>query len=409
MPESRIILIVDDIPENLRVLGRMLEHEGHTVLVATSGAMALKIVLNSPRPDLILLDIMMPDLDGYEVCRRLKSAPETEAIPVIFVSGLLETLDKVAAFRAGGVDYITKPFQFEEVLARVRTHLMLRRQQERLANANSELRRALAGEEQLNRKLIEINEKLRTSEQPQTRFLAAMRSWFKRPRASIAALAAGIAGGGLAPEEVASQARAIQAQAFELDFQMGNIFLAAELEAGDTQPQIAPVAVGAALREAIRIFTPMAREHSLELRLADDGRGDILFPSDGEMLQQILANLLSNAIKFSLASGVVSLSSHVEGETLVLAVEDQGSGIPEESRAAIFTRFRRLNRGDACLPEGNGLGLSVVKALLDLMGGEIRLSPGAAGGARFTVLLPRLPAAGECGNGNLDDGKFEER
>jgi len=124
MPEKHVVLIVDDTPENLRVLGDMLEEQGYEVLVATGGPQAMETVKASP-PDLILLDILMPEMDGYEVCRRLKSDPLLKLIPVIFLSVLDMPEQKIQAFRAGAVDYITKPFQSEEVVARVHTHLQL--------------------------------------------------------------------------------------------------------------------------------------------------------------------------------------------------------------------------------------------------------------------------------------------
>jgi putative two-component system response regulator len=125
------IVIVDDNPSNLRILSTMLAQSGFKVRPALGGELALRSIAASP-PDLILLDIRMPGMDGYEVCRQLKADPKTNEIPVIFISALSETEDKLAAFRAGGIDYVTKPFQSEEVLARVKTHLQLRHMQQHL-------------------------------------------------------------------------------------------------------------------------------------------------------------------------------------------------------------------------------------------------------------------------------------
>jgi PleD family two-component response regulator len=138
------ILIVDDSPENLSVLTRMLAEEGYQVRPAISGELALKAIQKSP-PDLVLLDIMMaPGIDGYEVCRQLKVSVVTRDIPIVFMSALHDTVNKVKAFDVGGVDYITKPFQIEEVLARVHTHLALRRLQKHLENKNAQLEDALS-------------------------------------------------------------------------------------------------------------------------------------------------------------------------------------------------------------------------------------------------------------------------
>ena len=132
------ILIVDDKPANLRILSTMLVKAGYKVRAVTSGNMALTAAKTMP-PDIILLDIKMPDLDGYEVCQQLKKFPETAEIPVIFLSALQEVEDKVKAFEAGGVDYIIKPFQFEEVLARVSTHLALKQARYQLQTLNEDL------------------------------------------------------------------------------------------------------------------------------------------------------------------------------------------------------------------------------------------------------------------------------
>ncbi len=132
------VLLVDDTPANLQVLGGMLKEQGCIVRPVASGKLAIKFAEADP-PDIILLDIMMPEMDGYEVCRRLKEIESLKNIPIIFISALHETIDKVRAFSAGGVDYITKPFQFEEVQARLRNHLHIRRLQIELEERNQQL------------------------------------------------------------------------------------------------------------------------------------------------------------------------------------------------------------------------------------------------------------------------------
>ena len=133
------VLVVDDTVENLRVLSDLLGEQGYEVRAVTSGRQALQAVEHDP-PDLILLDITMPDMDGFEVCRLLRATEWSKDVPVIFLTALTATADKLRAFDAGGVDYVTKPFQFEEVLARVRTHVALRRAQTALADSYEGLR-----------------------------------------------------------------------------------------------------------------------------------------------------------------------------------------------------------------------------------------------------------------------------
>lgn len=143
------ILIVDDTPANLQLLSKMLSEQGYRVRPVPNGSVALSVAQVEP-PDLVLLDIRMPEMDGYAVCKHLKADPQTRDIPIIFISALDATQDKVTAFTAGGVDYVTKPFQNEEVLARVETHLALRNLQKQLQDANKRMEQelALAGEVQ---------------------------------------------------------------------------------------------------------------------------------------------------------------------------------------------------------------------------------------------------------------------
>ncbi len=142
------ILIVDDTPENLTVLRRILTEQGYRVRPALSGEIALKTIQTDP-PDLILLDIVMPGMDGLEVCRKLKEGEETREVPIIFISALNEIEDKMRAFSQGGVDYISKPFQKEEVLARVKTHLTQSTLINSLEKKNHELKKALDEVKQL--------------------------------------------------------------------------------------------------------------------------------------------------------------------------------------------------------------------------------------------------------------------
>jgi two-component system, sensor histidine kinase and response regulator len=156
------ILIVDDTPDNLRLLSAMLTAQAYEVRSVKSGSAALMVVQAEP-PDLILLDITMTPMDGYEVCRRLKANPQTAAIPIIFISALNEVFDKIKAFEVGGVDYISKPFQVEEVLARVENQLNLHRLRQQLQDRNqqlqrtdADLRRALQQEQALNQRIEQL-------------------------------------------------------------------------------------------------------------------------------------------------------------------------------------------------------------------------------------------------------------
>ncbi|MFW5778642.1 PAS domain S-box protein [Coleofasciculus sp.] len=154
------ILTIDDTPDNLHLLTEMLSAQGYKIRIIPNGRLALKSIANNP-PDLILLDIIMPDMDGYQVCQQLKASPITQNIPVIFLSGLNETFDKVKAFEVGGVDYITKPFQVQEVLARVENQLRLQRLQKQLTEQNIQLQQEIQERQQVEIALSESEQKYR--------------------------------------------------------------------------------------------------------------------------------------------------------------------------------------------------------------------------------------------------------
>ena len=136
------ILVIDDTPENLALLSQMLTERGYKVRSVTKGSTGLRGAIAVP-PDLILLDVKMPQMNGYEVCQKLKADERTRDIPVIFISALGDVLDKVKAFQVGGVDYITKPFQVEEVLARLQTHLTICKLQKQLQTQNTQLQQEI--------------------------------------------------------------------------------------------------------------------------------------------------------------------------------------------------------------------------------------------------------------------------
>lgn len=152
MPRNKdkpLILLVDDMPKNLQVLGNILSEDEFDIAIATDGSQALKII-NEIKPDLILLDIIMPEIDGYEVCKKIKSSEETSGIPIIFITAKTETEDIVKGFSLGAVDYVTKPFNSVELLARVKTHIELKLARDRQEELIASLKEALAEVKQLS-------------------------------------------------------------------------------------------------------------------------------------------------------------------------------------------------------------------------------------------------------------------
>jgi signal transduction histidine kinase len=404
MDLSGKILVVDDEFLFRASLRTLLERIGFIVVEADQGEACLEICVRE-HPDLVLLDINMPGKNGFDVCRCLKAIPELRETPVIFVSALMETRDKVEAFASGGVDYVTKPFQFEEVEARVRTHLALRRQQLQLKESQNSLQGALSEACQTNRLLIEVNERLRQSEELKGHFIANMRNEINDPLGSIIGLATEICDPRLPVERSRALAGQIKAEALHLEFQLRNIFCAAELEAGEASPFITTVDVASVLRDVEDTFSDEAKG-KLQTLIVHMPEGGNLFATDAEKLRVILANLLANAIEFSPSGGHIELRTFQQDGVLVLEVKDNGPGLNEVERSVIFERFRQLDVGYARAHRGQGLGLAVAKALAELLGGQILVDSESGRGSVFTCRLPPAPLTEGVDMSSFDGNLF---
>jgi two-component system sensor histidine kinase/response regulator len=358
---AETILIVDDTPANLGVLVETLGDAGYQLMVAEDGEEALAQTAQT-RPDLILLDVMMPGLDGFETCRRLKAQPATRDVPVLFMTALNETADKVRAFAAGGVDYITKPIEHEEALARVRTHLALRR-----------LRREL--EEQLQLK---------------DRFMRIAGHDLRNPLCLI------LMAGELArraeaeplPGEVARHLDSIAESAQ----QMRRII--------DTFLEIRPVGRNAERTGAggrvdlnllcaaiVRQYAAVAQRKDIDLR-AVPGDDLPLARCEAGLAYQAVTNLTSNALKFTPRGGAVEVLTRAADGRVRVEVRDTGPGVPPAERAQLFVEHARLSPRPTGGEESHGLGLAIVKHLVATQGGHVGAEFPATGGSVFWFDLP---------------------
>ena len=353
MPET--ILIVDDTPANLSVLAECLAGAGFSLLVAEDGEDALALTSRAV-PDLILLDVMMPGIDGFDTCRRLKERAETRDVPVIFMTALTDTAEKLKAFSAGAVDYITKPIQHEEALARIHTHLTIRR-----------LRREL--EQQLALK---------------ERFMRIASHDLRNPLCLIL-MSGELARRKGAPAEIAEYLESIHASARQMRGII-DTFLNLRRTGGEAAPSgrcdlnlLATAVVGQ--------HEPLAeqKEIALSLALAETLPG---VRADAGLIYQALANYVSNALKFTPRGGRVTLRTREAGLRLRMEVADSGPGVPEAERAALFTEFARLSPRPTAGEESNGVGLSIVKQLIESQHGTVGAEFPAEGGAVFWFELP---------------------
>jgi two-component system, sensor histidine kinase and response regulator len=355
---AETILIVDDTPANLGVLVETLGAAGYQLMVAEDGEEALAQIIQAQPPDLILLDVMMPGLDGFETCRRLKARPATRDVPVLFMTALNETADKVKAFAAGGVDYITKPIEHEEALARVRTHLTLHR-----------LQRETAAQLALKEQFMRIaGHDLRN---PLCLILMAA-ELAKRQ----AAIPASVADHLTNIAECATQMRRIIDTFLAIRIS-ANGTPAGRVDLGLVGDAIVRQHAAAAERKRIRVVT----DFDPKLPLAS---------CEGALAYQAFANLLGNALKFTPRGGTVTVRTASQPGRVRASVQDSGPGIPAAEHDQLFHEHARLSPRPTGGEESHGLGLAIVKQLVEAQGGAVGAEFPAAGGSIFWFELPAV-------------------
>lgn len=258
-----------------------------------------------------------------------------------------------------------------------------------LSNRFAQSRKAFSDLTVVNRKLLEMNERLEQSESLKSNFLSNIRNEINNPLNAIMGLAGQLSVIGSGNEEITSLSSLIVAEANHLDFQLRNIFMAAELEAGEVSPSCTKVHITSVLRDLVNVFQQSAAKKNVSLELILPAHEDTLIVVDFDKLQIVVANLLANAIEFSSASGSVEVSFSVSGDgCLSISVQDHGVGIAQKDQQRIFDRFVQLDAGATRSHLGHGLGLSIAKSLVELMQGSISLSSAPGEGARFTVMIP---------------------
>lgn len=355
------ILVVDDTPANLQLLVGMLKEHSFKVRPVPNGELAIRAAHANP-PDLILLDITMPGMDGYEVIRRLKTHPATSEIPVLFISALNETSDKVRAFQAGGVDYITKPFQFEEVEARVRTHLELRRQKIELRKNYEQLRKL----EQLRDDLTHM-------------IVHDMRSPLLGLQLTVDLL--GMSEPAQASENADTLATAREAVAALIEM-VNQMLDVSRLESGHIELHKTACDLAALIQRTADSYRVQAGTRTLSVQTT----GPVSTDLDEDLIKRVLANLLGNALKFTPSDGRISLSACALGDTIKIEVTDTGPGIAPEDQQKIFAKFGQLDGPQK--RRGSGLGLTFSKMAVEAHGGSIGVTSQLGAGSTFWFTLP---------------------
>jgi two-component system, sensor histidine kinase and response regulator len=407
MSTQATILVVDDMPENLRLLLAILNQQGYTVRLASSGPMALQSV-DVAIPDLILLDIKMPDMSGYEVCERLQAAARTRDIPVIFISALSDLQDKVQGFAVGGVDYLTKPLQAQEVLARIQTHLKLRSLQQALlqeihrrTEAEDELRVLNQQLQEANQDLHSLNEQLQQANASKDTFFSILAHDLRSPFTGLLTLTEVLAHDiqHFTKDQIQQKLRTLHTASENVYELLTDLLTWSRLQRGVLEYQPTALPLFELVEHTLHILAAEAERKSIRLRSAIPR--DVEVYGDYNMVNTIIRNLLSNALKFTPTDGTITVVSRYAGGNVEIAVRDTGIGMPADLLEKIFRIDQKTSRKGTAGEPGTGLGLILCKELAERNHGGIRVESQVGQGATFTFTLPLVSSSA----GNMQEGR----
>jgi len=372
--QSRTVLIVDDMPANLDVLTNHLEQQGYVTVVAQGGEECIERA-TFVQPDLIMLDVMMPSIDGFETCRRLKAIPATRDIPVIFMTALTDTGDKLTGFGVGGVDYVTKPLDGAEVLARIDTHLTLHHLRQTLQAQNDRLEAEISARRETEAALIRSNTELEQlayvashdMQEPLRMVASYLQLIAQRYRGQLDADADEFIG------YAVDGAKRMQALINDLLAYSRVGTKARPFESTDCNE-----IVGIALDN----LSLAIRESGAKVRVGE-------LPTvmgDPSQLLQLFQNLIGNALKFKRGDPItIDIDAEPAGDAWRFSVRDNGIGIEQEYFERIFVLFQRLH-GRADYP-GTGIGLAICKKIVERHGGVIGVESMVGAGTKFVFTI----------------------
>ncbi|MEX0843660.1 MAG: hybrid sensor histidine kinase/response regulator [Balneolaceae bacterium] len=377
IPEKSLILLVDDTQANLRLLSHVLKKEGYNYLEATNGLEAIELA-EKHEPDLILLDIMMPGLDGFEVIKRIKKIDLLSDVPIIFLSSLTETDDKVQGFKYGGVDYITKPFQKEETLARIRTHLKIRFLQKQLNDRIKVLRDREVQLSRLNQKKDDL--------------VRMVSHDIKNPLTGIIGLVKLMRDSDKISAEEQTQMLSVIEESGTNLLNLVREVLDRESNKMETEEiEYADIQFSDLIERVISMNKAKAVVKNISLTYSVTPR-KLKVRIDPNKIEIVINNLVSNALKFTPSDGKSKVHADVkrDGNDLIISVTDTGIGIPEKMQKDLFKDTKKLSRIGTSGEVGTGLGLDIVQLYVELHGGEIWVESEIDKGTTFFIKLPEV-------------------
>lgn len=389
------ILIVDDLEDNRNLLRQLLEDD-YGIDEAVNGRQALEAIARH-RPDLVILDLMMPEMDGFEVLRRLQDQ-QGPFLPVVVVTAMAEREARMRALTLGAHEFLTKPLDYEELGVRIRTMMMLKEARDSVERRADDLEDRVAQRTrelaERNAELQQANEELQLADRYKDEFLSVISHELRTPLNFIMSFAS------VLEDEVAGPLNQ-QQQGFVDKILHGsdrmlrlvnNLLDMSRMQAGKFQLHPAETNFNGIVQDVLTTMQPAAE--AKDARLEAEVEVPALLMVDGLRLVQVLTNLVDNAIKFSPPGSTVRLSAFLEEDALVCEVADSGIGIAREDIPRLFNRFTQLDMSSTRAAGGTGLGLSICRSIVEAHGGRIEVDSAPDEGSVFRIRLPlvRLPA-----------------
>ncbi len=360
------VLIVDDIPKNLQVLTGILHTCEINTYAAFDGYQALEIVEESP-PDLILLDIMMPEMDGMEVCQKIKTNPATKNIPIIFLTAKSQQEDIIKGLKCGAVDYVTKPFESEELLTRIKTHLELKKSKEIIERQNKELKELNATKDKFFSIIAhDLKNPYNTLFGFSDLLLNSIKNKnFEKSEKFAHHMITAIKKGYDLLDNLLHWSRA---QIGHIDFYPENTYILN------------------IITDTIDIFAPIAKQKKIKINIQLSEQ--LQAYADKNMLFTIVRNLISNAVKFTSENGKIDIIANEKNGFIEISVKDTGKGIPEKGIKKLFRIDESYTTHGTQNEKGTGLGLILCKEFVEKNGGKITIKSQPDKGSTFTFTLP---------------------